>query len=308
MRSAWLSHRSLDRLFFSGLSRRAERKRPLMAIPARFCAGVGIGAWLALSASLSAQTPTTPDIGSSPIPAASPATGAVSPTGTPPPEPTAVPTAPKGNAAIVHGLVDVNTISPRPLLEVRYATPYNFTGRPLYPFPAVYVHRDVAAALQRVQAELAAEGLGLKIYDGYRPFSVQELMWKAVPDERYVSNPAKSKGKHTRGTAVDVTLVDRMGNELPMPTPYDDFTDLAHRLNSPSWRPDQRKNSLKLEALMKKHGFIPFAFEWWHYDYKDWESHPPLDVSFEELAAGKDEGTDSSSLINYNGTWSNSIH
>lgn len=277
----WFPHG--DRLAFLGWTRRAERKRPLMAIPARFCAGVGIGAWLVLSASLSAQTPTTPGADMSSAPATSPAAGAVNPTGTPPSESTA----PKENAAIVHGLVDVNTISPRPLLEVRYATPYNFTGRPLYPFPAVYVHRDVAAALQRVQTELAAEGLGLKIYDGYRPFSVQELMWKAVPDERYVSNPAKSKGKHTRGTAVDVTLVDRMGNELPMPTPYDDFTDLAHRLNSPSWRPDQRKNSLKLEALMKKHGFIPFAFEWWHYDYKDWESHPPLDVSFEELAAGR---------------------
>lgn len=199
--------------------------------------------------------------------------------------PTSVPVA-TTEGTIEHDLVNVNTISPRPLLEVRYATPYNFTGQVLYPEPSVYVHRNVAAALQKVQTELAAEGLGLKIYDGYRPFSVQVLMWKAVPDERYVSNPTKSKGKHTRGTAVDVTLVDRMGNELPMPTPFDDFTSLAHRLNSGSWRPEARKNSHKLEALMKKHGFVPFPFEWWHYDYQDWESHPPLDISIPDLDAG----------------------
>ncbi len=265
-----------------------------MEIPARFCAGVGIGVWLGLMVPLFAQAPpVAPGAVSeaSPTPASFSATGSesVSPTvaGTPRAGAGTAQVSAKESAGIVHGLVDVNTISPRPLLEVRYATPYNFTGRPLYPFPAVYVHRDVAAALQRVQIELAAEGLGLKIYDGYRPFSAQVLMWKEVPDERYVSNPAKSKGKHTRGTAVDVTLVDRMGNELAMPTPYDDFSNLAHRLNSGSWTPEQRKNSLKLEAIMKKHGFIPFPFEWWHYDYKDWESHPPLDVSFEDLAAAK---------------------
>jgi zinc D-Ala-D-Ala dipeptidase len=188
--------------------------------------------------------------------------------------------------AVPHHLVNINTVYPQPLQEVRYATVYNFTGRTLYPFPAVYVLQEVADAIQAVQAELAPEGFGLKIYDGYRPLSVQTLMWKTVPDERYVSDPTKSKGKHTRGTAVDVTLVDRYGNELVMPTPFDDFTTRAHRLSSDRWTPEQRANSLKLEAIMKKHGFIPFPFEWWHFDYKDWESHPPLDISFQDLAAG----------------------
>lgn len=188
------------------------------------------------------------------------------------------------NAAPEHHLVNVNTIQPPLLQEVRYATTYNFTGQVLYPFPAVYLRQEVAEALALVQAELAKEGLGLKIYDGYRPLSVQEKMWKILPDERYVSNPAKNKGKHTRGTAVDVTLVDHLGNELEMPTPYDDFTNLAHREAASSWTTVQRKNSRRLEEVMKKHGFIPFPFEWWHFDYKTWESCPPLDVSFEELA------------------------
>ncbi len=182
----------------------------------------------------------------------------------------------------MHGLVRARTLYPPPLEEVRYATTYNFTGHVLYPFPAVFLHRDAAAALQKVQDELAAEGLGLKIYDGYRPLSVQARMWQIVPDERYVSDPAKSQGKHTRGTAVDVTLVDRMGNELPMPTPYDDFTEKAHR-DSADWSIEARKNSLKLEAVMTKHGFVAFPFEWWHYDLSNWQDYPPLDVTFEEL-------------------------
>lgn len=181
------------------------------------------------------------------------------------------------------GLVRANALYPPPLEEVRYATTYNFTGHVLYPFPAVFLHRDAAAALQKVQSDLAAEGLGLKVFDGYRPLSVQARMWEILPDERYVSDPSKSQGKHTRGTAVDVTLVDRLGNELPMPTPYDDFTEKAHR-DSAAWSIEARKNSQKLEAAMAKHGFLPFPYEWWHYDLSGWEAYPPLDVSFEELA------------------------
>lgn len=196
-------------------------------------------------------------------------------------EPTPVPSA----GTVEHHFVNVDTIYPKLLQEVRYATTYNFTGYTLYPFPILYVHEDAAAALQKVQEDLRAEGLGLKIYDAYRPLSVQAKMWELVPDERYVSDPSKSKGKHTRGTAVDVTLVDRMGNELKMPTEYDDFTEKAHR-DSRQWSKEERANSEKLEAIMKKHGFEPFPFEWWHFDYKDWKNYPPMNISYEELSKG----------------------
>ena len=184
-----------------------------------------------------------------------------------------------------HNLVNVTTIYPPLLQEIRYATACNFSGQVLYPFPAAFVHRDVAAALQRVQQDLRKEGLCLKIFDGYRPGSIQFKMWELIRDERYVSDPTESKGKHTRGTAVDVTLVDHRGNELTMPTPYDDFSEKAHR-SSAKWTKEERTNSLKLEAVMRKHGFIPFAFEWWHYDFVGWENYPPLDISFETLARG----------------------
>lgn len=188
-------------------------------------------------------------------------------------------------ADIRHGLVKAETIHPRPLEEVRYATTYNFTGHVLYPFPAVFLHKDAATALQKVQEELTRQGLGLKIFDGYRPLSVQAKMWQIVPDERYVSNPQKNRGRHTRGTAVDVTLVNSRGDELRLPTAYDDFTEKAHR-SSKNWTDEERANSLKLEEVMKRHGFVPFPFEWWHFDLEGWEKYPPLDISFEELAPG----------------------
>lgn len=193
----------------------------------------------------------------------------------------AVPTVP-----IEHHLVDLTTLNPAPLLEIRYATEYNFTGEQLYPFPRAWLHEKAAKALQEVQIDLAQQGLGLKVYDGYRPLSVQRKMWNLIHDARYVSNPDVSRGRHTRGTAVDVTLVDKVGNELPMPTGFDDFTARAHR-NYSDLTPKQKKDSKLLEAVMKKHGFDSFPFEWWHFDFHDWQNYPPLDISFQDLTDGK---------------------
>lgn len=194
-------------------------------------------------------------------------------------------TARLGAAPIAHELVDVATIQPPPLEEIRYATTHNFTGEVLYPFPAAFLHRNAATALAKVQAALAKEGLGLKIWDGYRPLSVQQKMWDLIRDERYVSNPAVNRGRHTRGTAVDVTLVDKLGNELPMPTTFDDFTEAAHR-DAKTPTSAQRANAKKLEAVMIRHSFDPYPFEWWHFDLRDWKSYPVLDISFEALRRG----------------------
>ncbi len=81
-----------------------------------------------------------------------------------------------------------------PLEEIRYATKYNFTGTKLYPFPIAFLRKEVAVALEQVQRYLADKGLGLKVWDGYRPMSVQQKMWDLIRDERYVSNPAKNSG------------------------------------------------------------------------------------------------------------------
>lgn len=179
-------------------------------------------------------------------------------------------------------LVDVRSFERPPLEEIRYATAYNFTGTKLYAFPAAFVHEDLRPALEAVQAELAAGGLGLKIYDGYRPLSIQQKMWDLVRDERYVSNPAKNKGRHTRGTAVDVTLVDKFGKELPMPSDFDDFSEKA-AVDYAGGTEEQRRNRERLQGVMTRHGFESYPHEWWHFDWKGWRDYEPLDVPFGEL-------------------------
>jgi D-alanyl-D-alanine dipeptidase len=183
-----------------------------------------------------------------------------------------------------HHLVPLETVRPPCLPEVRYATRHNFTGRVLYPLPRVFLHRDAARALARVQRDLQKRGLGLKVWDAYRPLSVQWKMWHLVPDERYVSNPAKNKGRHTRGTAVDVTLVDKLGRELPMPSDFDDFSERAHR-DYLGGTAGQRRNRQILQDVMTKHGFTGYPTEWWHFDLEDWEKYPPLDIPIDQLTS-----------------------
>ena len=173
------------------------------------------------------------------------------------------------------GLVSITAISPRPLLELRYASPYNFMGEVLYDQPVAQLRCPVALALQQVQQDLAREGLGLKVWDAYRPLSVQERMWQKIRDPRYVSDPWVNAGRHTRGTAVDVTLVDRKGKALMMPSDFDDFTAAAH-VGSPMATAEQAAHARRLREAMERRGFVAFPTEWWHFDWKDWMSLPPI--------------------------------
>jgi D-alanyl-D-alanine dipeptidase len=185
----------------------------------------------------------------------------------------------------MHHLINLAKIAPEIFLDIRYACKNNFLGFPVYTKPVCYLHKKAAQALIKVQKELSLLGLGLKVFDGYRPLSVQQLMWDKIQDERYVSNPAKNKGRHTRGTAVDATLVDTKGCELEMPTVFDDFTEKAHS-DYPNVSEEALKNRSLLHKVMRKHGFQPLQSEWWHFDFKGWhddEKFPPLDVNFEQL-------------------------
>ncbi len=181
--------------------------------------------------------------------------------------------APPGLRCVGDGLVSLLALEPRPLLELRYASPYNFLGATLYPRLDPQLRCPVALALQRVQRDLAREGLGLKVWDAYRPLAVQQRMWDAIRDPRYVSDPAVNAGRHTRGTAVDVTLVDRRGQELPMPTDFDDFSEAAH-MDAPGISAEQARNARRLRRAMERRGFRAFPTEWWHFDWKDWQQLP----------------------------------
>ncbi len=171
-------------------------------------------------------------------------------------------------------LVDVQAAIPQIQIDLKYATADNFTGQIVYDFQTCLLLKEAVLRLQRVQAELETMGLGLKIWDGFRPMAAQWKFWELVPDERYVSDPRKG-GRHTRGTAIDLTLITKEGQELPMPTGFDDFSEKAHRDYMGATKEEIANREL-LQLIMERHGFIGLPTEWWHFDLVGWEKHPPI--------------------------------
>jgi D-alanyl-D-alanine dipeptidase len=178
-------------------------------------------------------------------------------------------------------LVDIQAVNAAIVLDMRYASTNNFMKRQLYPVSRCILRYAVAKQLAKVEIELVQQGLGLKVYDCYRPLSVQRQMWQVVSDERYVANPAKGS-RHNRGSAVDVTLVDRDGKELEMPTEFDDFTTKAHRDDNTA-SPQARQHSQLLATTMTRYGFVPLATEWWHFDSEGWQNFPVTDVPLQSI-------------------------
>ena len=181
-------------------------------------------------------------------------------------------------------LVELVKLDPSIRTDVRYATPKNFTGRVLYQQARVFLQRPAAEALVRVHRALAGKGLGLLVFDGYRPWSITRAMWDATaPAKRaFVANPANGS-KHNRGCAVDLSLFDlKTGREVPMPSPYDDFSERAYATYG-GGPEEARKNRDLLRDAMERQGFFAFPQEWWHFDYKDWRDYPILNVAFSEI-------------------------
>lgn len=183
-------------------------------------------------------------------------------------------------------LIDIKKVNPRIQLDIRYATPNNFLGVAVYSMPLCYLHHEAAEALNKVHKDVEKLGLNLKVFDGYRPLPVQQLMWETIRDERYVSNPATNKGgPHTRGIAIDLTFIDAKGNELEMPSGFDEFTERSH-YDYMGGSLEAIKNRALLRFLMEKHGFESIPSEWWHFHLPSWndsKSYPSLAITFEEL-------------------------
>lgn len=178
-------------------------------------------------------------------------------------------------------LVDLQALIPDAVLDIRYATEDNLTGRPLYPFAAAFLRRSAAAKLAAAAAELRAQGLRLVIYDAYRPLAAQKALWLAKPDARFVANPAKGSS-HNRAGAVDAALADAAGKALPMPSGFDEFGPRA-RHGAAGVPAEARRNAGILRTALEKAGFVSLKDEWWHYrdaDARDW---PLLDIPFEQV-------------------------
>ena len=164
---------------------------------------------------------------------------------------------------------------PNAVQYLPYATEDNFTGQVIYDFTDAYLRYGTAKKLQMVNEDLALLGLTVKIWDGFRPVSAQFRLWEAVPNPTYVANPNVGFSSHSRGNTVDLTLIDLQGNELEMPTGFDDFSAKADRDYS-DCSEAERANAEILEALMEKHGFRGYAGEWWH--FSDTQDYPVEDV------------------------------
>ncbi|MBV9241110.1 MAG: M15 family metallopeptidase [Acidobacteria bacterium] len=183
-------------------------------------------------------------------------------------------------------LVELTKLDKTIKLDIRYATPNNFVGRPVYPEARAFLQRDAAEAVVRVNRKLHDEGLGIVIFDGYRPWSITKLFWEVVREEerKFVADPAKGS-KHNRGCAVDLSIFDRATGELvPMPSGFDEFTERA----SPGYiggTDEERANRDKLRHLMEGEQFTVNPNEWWHFDYNDWERYAISDSSFAEVGS-----------------------
>lgn len=186
--------------------------------------------------------------------------------------PQTVPTEPQDDA-----LVRVKDYLPDVQQELMYATQENFTGEQIYSFYDAYLRYGTVKKLQEVSRELEDMGLYLKIWDGFRPVSAQFRLWEICPDPTYVANPETGFSSHSRGNTVDLTLVDEAGQELEMPTGFDDFSALADRDYS-DCTAATRENALLLQDVMERHGFTGYFGEWWHFsDTQDY----PVEKTFE---------------------------
>src|SRR3989339_1998824 len=124
-------------------------------------------------------------------------------------------------------LIDLEQYIPGVVLDIRYADTNNFTHKKIYTQPKAFLRKPAADSLLKIQRLLAEKGLGIKIYDAYRPYAGTLYFYDVYPDTTFVAAPWKGS-IHNRGCAVDLSLINlTTGEELLMPTPFDDFSPAA---------------------------------------------------------------------------------
>lgn len=162
--------------------------------------------------------------------------------------------------------VRLKDLSPDFVYELKYATPDNFLKQAVYDCGECYLRKSTAEALVKANEAFKLLGYRIKLFDCYRPLSVQKKMWKILPGTHYVANPAKGS-KHNRGAAVDLTLVDAQGKELNMGTPFDFFGKEAHHTYTQHSK-EVLENRKLLKETLDKYNFKSIYSEWWHYEYR----------------------------------------
>jgi CubicO group peptidase (beta-lactamase class C family)/D-alanyl-D-alanine dipeptidase len=181
-------------------------------------------------------------------------------------------------------LVELASLDPTIKLDIRYASTNNFLSTPVYAHARAFLQRPAAEALLRAHRKLAASGYGLLIHDAYRPWYVTRIFWDATPDDKkiFVADP-KQGSRHNRGCAVDLSLYElASGKPVQMVGVYDEMSERSYA-GYPGGISLQRWHRELLRRAMEDEGFDVYTYEWWHFDYKDWQKYPVLNVTFDQL-------------------------
>ena len=181
-------------------------------------------------------------------------------------------------------MIELTELSNTIKLDIRYATANNFVGRPVYAEARAFLQRPAAEALVRVHEKLREQGLGLVIFDGYRPWTITKLFWEVVPEDKrkFVADPAKGS-KHNRGCAVDLSLYDlSTGKEIGMTGNYDEMSERSYPTYTGGTEQQRQMRDL-LRSKMEAEGFTVYEYEWWHFDYKDWQQYRITNLPFSRI-------------------------
>lgn len=171
------------------------------------------------------------------------------------------------------GFTNIQKLDPEILVELRYATPNNFTHQVIYDFTTAIVRTGTAHKLAHASKLVKAQGFRLKVWDAYRPVSAQQRLFTVYPDPDFVA-PPDPNFSHQKGVTLDLTLATPDGHELPLPTPFDDFTVAAHR-DAPRTALQDRYYQI-LNDAMTTAGFVGYVNEWWDYRDRDMDQYGPL--------------------------------
>ncbi len=181
-------------------------------------------------------------------------------------------------------LVEIRRLDPSIKLDIRYATKNNFLGRRVYPQARAFLQRPAAEALARANQSLRQQGYGLVVFDGYRPWAITKIFWDATSEDKkiFVADPSKGS-RHNRGCAVDLSLFElKSARIVQMPSEYDEMTERAH-INYTCGSEEATRLRDLLRKAMEAEGFAVYEPEWWHYDYKDWQEYPIMNLKFSDI-------------------------
>ncbi|MEG6520363.1 D-alanyl-D-alanine dipeptidase [Desulfotomaculum sp. 1211_IL3151] len=179
-------------------------------------------------------------------------------------------------------LVKLKELDDSFVYDLKYASTDNFTGKKIYSHAICLIHRNTAQKLISANNDFKQLGYRIKIYDAYRPYSAQRILYDAAENKNFLADPEKGSN-HNRGAAVDITLVDKYGHELPMPSNFDEFS-IRSRINYYRTEKERISNRELLGRIMVKHGFKRIGNEWWHFEDTESKQYPLLDIPFEAYA------------------------